>query len=560
MDRRMVLFAVLLLVFSVTCLPSPVTRNQARAAATTHLTQVTEVPSIALRPEAVEPETLLSVSDTGQILGYVFGLLPTGYVVVSADTRMEPIIAYSLSSSFSWQDVPQNTLLHLVREDLSLRMAALSADVVSSEYVQSNESRWTALLDGDLPAPTEASTWGPWIPTPTWSQGSPYSDFCPIDPDTELRCPTGCGPTAIAQILNYWHYPVSVDFTHEDDYTTETRSIVLNATTAIIASIDYNLGYPSNDVKAALSYAAGVAVRADYTSDGTSSWSANLASSLGGGLPEWGAIVPVRWHYASTDFRTARSEWAGIPPYYVTEEELYNLLRNDAENARPSIATILSPEYGHFIVIDGYRSTGEYHANFGWEGSYDSWYFLPDELPYGFNVLHTVVVNILPPMPEPTAAVFRVDAQGNVMSDATVRAALFAAGEADVAEWVAVSEVVEPGDVLVLDPFASQSYERSATACSSLVGGVVSQQPGVILGTDPETERGALLALAGIVTVKVTDEGGSIQPGDLLVTSSTPGHAMRWAGEEPCLCALVGKALEPMTDEAGVILVLLTAH
>ena len=49
-------------------------------------------------------------------------------------------------------------------------------------------------------------------------------------------------------------------------------------------------------------------------------------------------------------------------------------------------------------------------------------------------------------------------------------------------------------------------------------------------------------------------------PGDLLVTSSTPGHAMRWSGPDPCPCALVGKALEPMTDETGLILVLLMAH
>lgn len=70
----------------------------------------------------------------------------------------------------------------------------------------------------------------------------------------------------------------------------------------------------------------------------------------------------------------------------------------------------------------------------------------------------------------------------------------------------------------------------------------------------------ALLALAGIVPVKVTSKGGPIMPGGLLVTSSTPGHATRWAGPDPSPCAFVGKALEPMTGETGVILVLLTAH
>jgi len=59
--------------------------------------------------------------------------------------------------------------------------------------------------------------------------------------------------------------------------------------------------------------------------------------------------------------------------------------------------------------------------------------------------------------------------------------------------------------------------------------------------------------------VKVTDEGGPIEPGDLLVSSSTPGYAMRWdadsAGGDSC--GLIGKALEALEKGTGVILVLL---
>ncbi len=161
----------------------------------------------------------------------------------------------------------------------------------------------------------------------------------------------------------------------------------------------------------------------------------------------------------------------------------------------------------------------------------------------------------------PTAATFRVDASGKVLADGTVYAAGFETAAADIAEWVSVSGTVEPGDVLELDPAAFATYRLSQTACSSLVAGVVSTQPGVVLAFPPTTHHSqALLALTGIVPVKVTDEGGPIQPGDLLVASSTPGHAMRWAGPDLCQCDLVGKALEPMTDERGVILVLLATH
>ena len=82
--------------------------------------------------------------------------------------------------------------------------------------------------------------------------------------------------------------------------------------------------------------------------------------------------------------------------------------------------------------------------------------------------------------------------------------------------------------------------------------------PGVVLGMDVSAGERTLLALVGVVLAKVTDEGGPIEIGDLLVSSSTPGHAMRWDGAGSP--ALVGKALEPMTDDYGVILVLLTAH
>jgi len=162
--------------------------------------------------------------------------------------------------------------------------------------------------------------------------------------------------------------------------------------------------------------------------------------------------------------------------------------------------------------------------------------------------------------PQGSAASYRVDSIGNALADGVVNAAVFACDAADVAEWVMVSEAVMPGDVLALDPLTPSAYRLSQTICSSLVAGVVSTTPGVVLGENGTYGQRALLALTGIVPVKVTNESGPIRPGDLLVSSSTPGHAMRWSGPNPCSCALIGKALEPMTEETGVILVLLTAH
>jgi len=177
---------------------------------------------------------------------------------------------------------------------------------------------------------------------------------------------------------------------------------------------------------------------------------------------------------------------------------------------------------------------------------------------------------------EGTPAVFRVDFHGTVYANGTFYGQSFETGSADVAEWVSVSGPVEPGDVLELDPNHPGQYRKACGPCSDLVAGVVSTKPGFVLGSEVQgfgigvsgvtvdsqlpTVDSALLALIGIVPVKVTNEGGPIQPGDLLVTSSTPGYAMRWNPDADSPCDLVGKALEPMMEEEGMILVLLTAH
>jgi hypothetical protein len=158
-----------------------------------------------------------------------------------------------------------------------------------------------------------------------------------------------------------------------------------------------------------------------------------------------------------------------------------------------------------------------------------------------------------------TPSSFRVDATGTIYSDGGFHVADLQTSAADVAEWVQVNTPVEAGDVLELDPSHPGSYRKSQAPCAALVAGVVSTAPGVILGGGGTAEE-ALLALVGIVPVKVTDEGGPIRPGDLLVTSSTPGSAMRWTGSEPFPCALIGKALGVLAAGRGVILVLLSSH
>lgn len=151
-----------------------------------------------------------------------------------------------------------------------------------------------------------------------------------------------------------------------------------------------------------------------------------------------------------------------------------------------------------------------------------------------------------------TGAVFRIErATGNVCTDGSLNP-----GGADVAEFIAVSEAVAPGDVVELDPQNPKHYRKASTPYSPLVAGVISTAPGVVLGAQDRSPQQALVALLGRVPVKVTAENGPIRPGDLLTSASQPGYAMRCDSIQKCEGAIIGKALEPLTEGEGIIVML----
>ena len=144
---------------------------------------------------------------------------------------------------------------------------------------------------------------------------------------------------------------------------------------------------------------------------------------------------------------------------------------------------------------------------------------------------------------------FRVTNPGNVYADGT-----FNPGGADLAEMLPAVEGLEPTDVLVIGP--DGKLTRSTTPYATNVAGVYSTNPGFVGGSDEDgTNPGKVpLAVVGIAPVKVSAENGPIAPGDLLTTSSTPGHAMK--ATEPKLGTILGKALGKLQSGTGVIDVL----
>ena len=156
--------------------------------------------------------------------------------------------------------------------------------------------------------------------------------------------------------------------------------------------------------------------------------------------------------------------------------------------------------------------------------------------------------------------VFRVNGDGTVFANGGFRPF-----GADFAESVAVKDGAEhyaPGDLLVIDASGERRLLLSLTPYSTLVAGIYSTQPGVVASQHRVDEalpnNEVPLAVIGIVPCKVTTENGPIAAGDLLVTSSIPGHAMKGTDRARMLGAVVGKALEPLREGTGLIQVLVT--
>jgi len=129
---------------------------------------------------------------------------------------------------------------------------------------------------------------------------------------------------------------------------------------------------------------------------------------------------------------------------------------------------------------------------------------------------------------------------------------------ADVAEeFDVVGEVAEPGSVVVLAGqdqvcVSTRPYDR-------LVAGVVSGagdlRPGLLLGRSALPGRQPL-ALTGRVWVKAEAHCEPIRVGDMLTTSSTPGHAMKATNHAAAFGSVLGKALADLPNGCGLIPIL----
>jgi hypothetical protein len=109
------------------------------------------------------------------------------------------------------------------------------------------------------------------------------------------------------------------------------------------------------------------------------------------------------------------------------------------------------------------------------------------------------------------------------------------------------SDDIDRGTVVVLGDneklrISSEPYDRRV---AGVISGARGESPGLVLGRRPTEDFRVPLALSGRVWCKVDGDYGPIAAGDLLTTSSTPGHAMRATDPLRAFGAVIGKALRP---------------
>lgn len=371
---------------------APVTAADARAVATAWLG--------TLKAADVAPAWQEEIRADGRVVAWVCGLEPTGYIVVAADTDLPPVVAYALEAACPREHLAQAPLGRLVAADLASRLAA--RDRLDPAVAATQDNEWRDLLAAAPPVRAQRfEQWPPAGTTPTggwltgsWTQNAPYNAMCPLDvAHGSARCLAGCPSVAMAMILDYRRTREGTKLDATDRYR---HAYAGNTYWVPDAAASY--GFPdfetlngyletvtlhwdtgtalSNTDKAALVFACGVAARQVYSASGSGTFGVSQAHE---------AYVRFGFGYACRLLTDANPE-------------LYTVLTANMKQARPAHLAVVDPGWtmGHNLVVDGWNTDDYYHLNFGWGGSYNGWYRLPQGMPYGLTVIEGVIVNIVP--------------------------------------------------------------------------------------------------------------------------------------------------------------------
>ncbi|MBF0450481.1 MAG: C10 family peptidase [Candidatus Magnetomorum sp.] len=274
--------------------------------------------------------------------------LENGFVLVSSDDRLYPVIGYSENTGI--KDVPP-ALRNWIQQYR-----------VSDQQTVNRQTKahplWETLLKDRITGVIKASSEVlPLIKT-QWNQNFPWNEKCPMDINGPGgRAYAGCVAVAMAQIMKYWGFPVQGTGIHS--YKSDVYGTL---------SVSFDINYPwgnmsdttANDSVKTLLYHCGISVDMDY---------GPIASSADAKYGPAHAWVTY-FKYSPSIVSAERSDY--------TDNDWLQMIRQELSEKRPILyyGRNQNNQNGHAFVCDGYQSNGFFHFNWGWGGSFDGYYAL----------------------------------------------------------------------------------------------------------------------------------------------------------------------------------------
>ena len=318
-----------------------------------------------------------------------------GYVIVSSDDHVIPILGYSDEADFNPNNIPLNTQKWLESYKGEIR------SILINKVSQTNEIKrdWDELMKGEVSNMVmgKKGSVSPLVQT-KWDQSPYYNSLCPYDNVEKDRTVTGCVATAMAQIMKFWNYPATGTGSHSYNHSKYgTLSANFGSTTYSWASMP-NRVTSSNNAVATLMYHCGVSVDMQY----------DVAANGGSGAYVISSGSPITHcsEYALKNYFGYKSTLRGVERSGYTQQQWIDLLKNELNEGRPILHAGYGSGGGHAFVCDGYDNNNFFHFNWGWDGNSDGYFSVNALNPGGlgtgggtggFNSGQEVIIGIEPP-------------------------------------------------------------------------------------------------------------------------------------------------------------------
>ena len=286
-----------------------------------------------------------------EIYYYVFNNANGGYVIMGGDEAAREVLGYGETGSFDYERIPDNMRWWLSQYDAQISQAIREVKAGTNKVVRQTQTRAER---ADIPV----------MLTTKWGQNVPYNMQLPTSQSGEANFPVGCAVTALAQIMNYHHWPdtgVGSNTLPEEYFGHKFTADFENTHYDWEAMADsYDTIYSGTREEVAvgtLMVHLGVAFNSSYDDGGTETDGYLAGKALANNFRyNKGMSVLFRFSYIDTDW----------------EDIVYNEL---SANRPVFYGGHTKNRDGHSFVCDGYKE-GLWHINWGWDGMYNNYYLI----------------------------------------------------------------------------------------------------------------------------------------------------------------------------------------